>query len=180
MATPAEHLPAPAPAPSHSGVTFGSGQVTDATASRHLILIDQMIAWQIANPGKPWTQCAQALGLSALWCRMVASSDAFKARYAECKDGIIKEIGLLGLKERIAAAAEVAVERLAEKASVCDSMGELTDAAEVLLKAHYGDSKSPGASPVSLTVNNTILAARDRIMAGPVPAPPAPIEAKPA
>src|SRR5688572_18721409 len=70
---------------------------TDCVQARQMVLIDQMIAWQIANPGKKWTQCAQALGVSILWCRMMASTDAFKARYSEVKDSIIREIGLLGL-----------------------------------------------------------------------------------
>jgi hypothetical protein len=165
MSLPAEKLPSA----QQRGVTYGAGQQTDSSQSRHLILIDQMIAWQIANPGKPWTECSRALGLTATWCRMVASTDAFRARYAEVRDDVIKEIGLLGLKEKIAAAADIALDRLAEKLAVAESTGDLTDAAEMLLKAHYGDGGSRSqSSPVTVQVNTTILEARERIMSGHV------------
>lgn len=122
-----------------------------AVESRHMMLIDQMIAWGLANPGKPWTECARALGVSTLWARMVASSDAFKARYSGIRSDLIQQCGIATLKDKINAATEVVIERIAEKAVVSDSMEDLTDAAEVLLGATYGKGGAAGT-----TINATV------------------------
>jgi hypothetical protein len=136
----------------------------DSTNSRHMILIDQMIAWSIANPGKPWSQCAVALGLSTLWVRTVASTDAFRARYSQIKDDLIQECGLSTLKDKINAAAEIGVERLAAKLEVAESMSDITDATEMLLGQVYGSGKTPAPSQ-TITVNQAvILEGRDAIV----------------
>lgn len=150
----------------------------ESTHARHMVLIDQMIAWQVANPGKPWTHAAPALGVSVMWLRMMASTDSYRARYAEVSDTVIREVGLLGLKEKIAAAAELAVERLAEKVAVSESLSDIKDAAEMLLDRHYGGGGEAQA-PKHLTINQQIiLEAKEQITRGanavvvlPAPAP---------
>lgn len=135
-----------------------------------MVLIDQMIAWQIANPGKPWTQAAAAFGVSTMWLRMMASTDAFRARYSQVSNDVIREVGLLGLKEKIAAAAELAVERLADKIQTTESLADLKDATEMLLDRHYGDGGA--VAPAALTINQQIiLEARNQITGGGAPVP---------
>lgn len=152
----------------------------NAVQAKQMVLIDQMIAYQLANPGKPWTACAAALGVSTLWCRMMASSDAYKARYAQVSDKVITDVGLFGLKEKIAAAAELAVERMAEKIAVSESLGDLRDATELLLEHQFG-GKGPG-TPAPAVVNiqqSLILQGRDQICAPKEPvAEVIPLESK--
>lgn len=161
------------PSPRPHGVTRDLEEMS-AVESRHMVLIDQMIAWSIANPGKPWTDCARALGVSTLWARMVASSDAFKARYSGVKNDLIQQCGIATLKDKINAAAEVVVERIADKAVTSESMEDLVDAAEVLLGATYGKGGAAG-TVVNTTVQinaDVIREARAAIIAPKVnPAP---------
>lgn len=175
---------APAPARrlgEHGGVTKG-GVEMDATSARHMVLIDQMIAWQIANPGKPWSHCAQAMGLTPLWCRMVASTDAFRARYAEVAPELIEQIGLVPLKAKMSAVAEMALERLAEKIPLTESLGDLTDATEMLIQGIYGKQGGSGdaPAPTSLTLNQQIILEQGARLQGlevaPAPAPALPSE----
>jgi hypothetical protein len=136
--------------------------------NKHMLLIDQMISWQVANPGQPYTKMAAALGLSTLWCRRVASTDAYKVRAAEQSDVVFREIGIMGLKERITEAANAAVERMAQKIEFAESLPEITDAAEVLFDAHYklaGVGGGDGPRTVNVQTN-VILQGRDAMLSG--------------
>lgn len=158
---------AAAPPVKAHGVTYGQGTETNSVHTKHLALIDAMISWSIANPGQPWTKCAGILGVSVAWCRMVASSDAFRARYSDVRDDLLQQCGILTLRDKINGALEVTIDRITEKAAVSESMGDLTDAAEVLLDAVYGKSGAGGGAvaPANVTVNaQVILQARDGII----------------
>lgn len=159
------------------GVTRGLEDMS-AVNARHLVLIDAMISWAIANPGKRWTDCAKQLNVSTLWCRKVASTDAFRARYAEVKDKVIEQIGLPTLRDKINYTLETVIERIAEKAETSESMGDLTDAAEVLLKGAYG-GLAAGPAPATVQIQtNVILEARGEILSRNATQPAA-IEAQP-
>jgi hypothetical protein len=168
-------LPQPAP----HGVTKDL-EGHSAVESRHMILIDKMIMWQLMNPGKPWTQFAAAEGLSVMWCRMVASADAFKARYAEQSEKLMLSVGLYSVKEKVRAAAEATLERIVEKVPLAESLEDLTDAAEVLLDAHY---KLEGANPAparDITINQQIIMdGKAALEAGRKDSSPPPIEVLP-
>lgn len=160
-----ETLPAPAPDRVLPRTSEMREAGTDTTQSKHMVLIDAIIAWMIGNPGKPLTQCAAALRLSSPWVRMVASSDFFKARLAEQRDGMIAATGILTLRERIAVAAEVAVERLTEKIAVSDNMEEITDATEMLLDKYYDVSGEGPKGNGQVNVNITaIMQGRDQML----------------
>lgn len=149
----------------------------DVNSSKHMLLIDTIIAWMIGNPGKPMTHCAAALGLSTQWVRMVASTDAFKARMSEQRDNVLREVGMMGLKERIAAAAETALDRLTEKLTVADNIDSIKDATEMLLEKHFALEGTPvSRQPGGMTINvhQAIVDGRSAMLAGKNP--PAPIE----
>lgn len=123
--------------------------------ARHMILIDQLIAWAIAHPGKGWRLAAQALGLSSIFVRNVVSSDAFRARYAQVQNRTIEELGIIPLRDKIAIAADMAVERIAEKVETMESAEDLIDAADLLLSHALG---KPGATPgVQTPAGNTFI-----------------------
>lgn len=150
-----------------------------AVDARHMVLIDAMINWSIANPGKNWTECARAINMGALWVRTVASTDAFRARWAQVRNDLLQEVGIATLRDKVSAAAEMAIERLAEKIPVCESMGELSDTAEMLLNATYGKGGSnQPAGPQHVTVQTSIiLEGRRRIIEGsPASETPSPVE----
>lgn len=136
----------PAPAPTRSVGFTADNEGLQAVQAKQMALIDQMILWQMANPGKPWTECARVMDVSANWCRLVASSDAYKSRYAQASDKALKEIGMFGISERLKVATEVALDRIADKLAMSESLGDITDATEVLLKSQFGGH---GAQPVS-------------------------------
>jgi hypothetical protein len=162
----------PLPAPSAGrgiAINHQQGDGMDALSQKHMILIDAIINWAIANPGRPWTQCATALQFTPTWVRMVVNTDAFKARYAQMAPELLRQVGVASLKDRINAAAEVVIERIAEKAIVSESLGDLTDAAEVLLTAQFGKGNAAGGnpSPVNLTINQQIInSERDNLLQG--------------
>lgn len=140
--------------------------------SKHMVLVDSIIAWMISNPGQPLTKCAAALQLSTQWIRMVASTDFFKARLASKQDDILTQVGIMGLKEKIAAAAEAAVERLAEKISIADNLDSIVGAADMLLEKHYALESGRGLRGGGVVnVNMTaILQGREQMLQGPDPA----------
>jgi hypothetical protein len=137
-----------------------------------MVLIDQLIAWSIGNPGKPWTNAAAAFKLSNIFVRAVVASDAFRARYQEVRDRTLQEVGIFTLKEKIAAAADIAIERLAEKVVLTESMSDLTDATEMLLSHTYGKPGGGGSgvgigSPASvqyIQVHQAIIDGRNSIL----------------
>ena len=143
----------------------------DAVVSRHMVLIDQLINWSVVNPGKPWSHAAAAFQLSNLFVRTVVSTDAFRARYAELSGKILEGAGIMTLKDKINAAAEIGVERLAAKLEVAESVEQITDATEMLLGQIYGSpGKAGGAGPsvssVTVNVQQTIRDARDKLLSG--------------
>lgn len=165
-----QELPKPAPIP---GFAPGGVQSTGPAAigTRHMILIDQIIAWSIANPGKPWSVCATQLGVNKLFISKMVNSDTFRERYLQVRDRTLEEVGILSLKDKIAAAADVGIERIAEKLAVTESMSDLVDATEMLLNRTYGVvPQGGGASPaMSLSITNAILDGRSQMM---TPKPP--------
>lgn len=147
--------------------------------SRHMSLIDSMIAWAIANPGQPFTRMAMALGgPTALTLRQIASTDAYKARLREVAPEVLEAVGIAPLKAKIEAAAAIAIDRLSEKLATADSVSEIVDATEVLLSGIYG--KGQGAAQLAaanapsqnIQVNATILMGREMILGGQAPNPP--------
>jgi hypothetical protein len=165
---------APAAAPTRSVGFTANMEGLQAVQAKQMALIDQMILWQMANPGKPWTDCARVMEVSANWCRLVASSDAYKARYAAASDTAFREIGMFGISERLKVATEVALDRLADKLAVSESLGDITDATEVLLKGQFGGGAQAPSSQTHIHVH------QDVIMQGraALTAPPAPIDAE--
>lgn len=161
--------PPQSPAPTRSVGFTANSEGLSALQAKQMALIDQMILWQMANPGKPWTQCAQIMDVSANWCRLVASSDAYKARYAQASDKALKEIGMFGISERLKVATEVALDRLADKLAVSESIGDITDATEVLLKGQFFGKEPPAQTHVHVH-QDIIMQGREAIVSPRAPA----------
>lgn len=163
-AAPQEVLPA-------RGMTSGDIE-NDAVVSRHMVLLDAIIAWSIANPGKPWSQCAAALKFSAPFVYKVVSTDSFRARYQHKSGLILEETGIASLRDKINAAANMAIERLIEKIPGTESVGELRETADVLLDRIYGPvgagaGQTPsGPTTVVVPITAIIHQERDRLLAG--------------
>ena len=107
---------------------------TTSTVTKQTVLIDQLINWMMANPGKPMTLAATTLGLSAAWLRMVASSDAFRARLSEKQEGFDTALMIPKLSEKLRATADLAVERLHTALETSGDPQFILDSTEMLLK----------------------------------------------
>lgn len=161
---------APREAPTRSVGFTADSESLQAVQAKQMALIDQMILWQMANPGKPWTQCAQVMQVSANWCRLVASSDAYKARYAAASDKALKEIGMFGISERLKVATEVALERITEKIATSESLGDITDATEVLLKGQFGGGPQAPGPQTHVHVHQDVIMQGRTALTSPRPA----------
>lgn len=119
---------------------------TSTIQSRHMVVIDSIINWMLANPGKPLSRCAAALELSAPFVYKITSTDSFRARYNSQSGAILEGAGIASLVDKINTAAHLTVERLIEKIPTTESIGELRDTADVLLDRIYGPGgSSPGS-----------------------------------
>lgn len=105
-----------------------------ALREKQLVLIDSLINWMLANPGKPFTHAAQVLGFSAAWLRTVASSDAFQQRMAEKQKDFDVQLMIPTLAQKLTGVAKLAVEQLERQIEVSGDPAFLLDATEMLLK----------------------------------------------
>jgi hypothetical protein len=112
-----------------------------ATNTKHLVVIDEVIAWMILNPGVSVSKASHAMGgpikYSTLWLRQLISTDAFKARLAEKQKDCDAALLIPQLREKLHAVTEAAVERLGDMIPVSTDPEFVLDAAEMLLKTHY-------------------------------------------
>lgn len=136
---------------------------------KHMVFIDSLIAWMTANPGKPITLAARHLGVGVIFARAIAASDAFRNRYEEVRNETLREAGIIPLRDKILVAADMAVERLAERIPEIESTSDLVDVTETLLAQAYGkpQAQAPVAQPpqqVNVTVQAAILAGRSRLL----------------
>jgi len=136
----------------------------NSLAMKHTMLLDQLINWSLANPGKPWGDAAVSFGINANWIRRLVSTDAFRARYQEAAGEVMTQVGIASLKEKVALAADLAVERLMEKIPLTDSIGQLSDTADMLLGHVYGKDIAPAPSQHVVVLQQTILAGRGEIV----------------
>lgn len=141
--------------------------------SKHLVVIDELINWMIMNPGLSVTKASHTLGgpiqFSTIWLKMVASSDAFKARLSEKQKEIDALLFVPQLREKLTATTEMAVERLSEMLPVATDPQFVLDAAEVLLKQTYvtpnvQPSSSQGTTVQVDTATIVIQQSRDRLL----------------
>lgn len=141
--------------------------------SKHLVVIDELINWMIMNPGLSVTKASHTAGgpiqFSQIWLKMVASSDAFKARLAEKQKEIDALLLVPQLREKLTATTEMAVERLSEMLPVATDPQFVLDAAEVLLKQTYVSpsvqSSSGGGTTVQVDRATIVIqSARDRLL----------------
>lgn len=105
-----------------------------ALREKQLVLIDSLINWMLANPGKPFTHAAQVLGFSPAWLRTVASSDAFQQRMAEKQKDFDVQLMIPTLAQKLTGVAKLAVEQLERQIEVSGDPAFLLDATEMLLK----------------------------------------------
>lgn len=160
------------PGPGPTGIITREAQEHgSAFDTRHLALIDGMINWQVANPGQPYTKMAVALAMNVVTLRQIASTDAYKARLREIAPEVLQAVGIASLKEKMDLAASIAMEKMAEKIQVSESLADITDATEVLLRGIYGKDGAQGGGPLApaaapVQINQTILLGRELMLAG--------------
>lgn len=149
------------------GVVPTSLRATEAvtsTVTKQTVLIDQLINWMMANPGKPMTLAATTLGLSAAWLRMVASSDAFRARLSEKQEGFDTALMIPKLSEKLRATADLAVEKLNHQLEISGDPQFILDSTEMLLKTQGAavGIKAPDPQQTFNVDNLTLVIAQQR------------------
>jgi hypothetical protein len=103
-------------------------------------------------------------GYSYSYTSIIINSDAFRAYLTSLEDDVRKDVLLPHLRDRLQGAANLAVERLAEKLAVEQSTQVLTDSTEVLLRA-----LGYGAPKTTVTVNtqaNTFVTDKETLARG--------------
>lgn len=110
----------------------------------------------IANPGKGcMARCAAEFNLTPHWLSSLVHSDAFQAYYRNRRDEFFAT-GIVSLGEKIAGAADRAIERLAEAIETEKETRTLADAADKLLN-RLGYGATGAANSINTTVNNTYV-----------------------
>ena len=161
---------------------LSSGMLRTTVASKHMVIIDQVIDWMLLNPGaavyKASKQNGGPLELTPTWIRQVASSDAFKARLREKQQEMDAAILVPTLKERLEAVATQALERMEQMVHVATDPEFIRDSTEMLLEQHYKLGIPAGGNGQGQTTINidartvAIVESRKRILEGSV-VPPA-------
>lgn len=134
-----------------------------ALREKQLVLIDSLINWMLANPGKPFTHAAGVLGFSAAWLRTVASSDAFQQRMAEKQKDFDTQLMIPTLAQKLTGVAKLAVEKLEIAIESSGDPAFLLDATEMLLKTQGAGVgiQAPGA-PTFKVDQMTLVIAEER------------------
>lgn len=140
----------------------------EACASKHLVVIDELINWMLMNPGVSVSKASFKNGgpiqYSAVWLKQVASADAFRARLREKQSQIDAALLVPSLREKLHHTTEMAVERIADMLPVATDPGFILDAAEMLLKAQYGGyAGAPAQPPGQPPAGNTFVIDRATI-----------------
>lgn len=141
---------------------------------------EAILEYMIANPEKPQNDVAAYFDVTPAWLSMIINSDLFQERLA----GVIQqghEVGIFSVKEKMAATASMALDRLMDRIPLETDVGELTKAANVTLKGlGYGNPKVPELPAGGIHQTNVYVAspellqkAKDTMQAvhGIVPSP---------
>lgn len=148
-------------------VGLADGESFTALREKQMILIDQLINWMLANPGRPFTEASKILGFSATWLRTVASSDSFRQRLAEKQKDFDTQLMIPALADKLRGVAKLAVERLELAIETSGDPEFLLDASEMLLKTQGmigAGPATPGtpAGPTFQVDNMTLVIAEER------------------
>lgn len=124
---------------------------------KHEAILDMMLA----NPQMKLRDIAREMGVSQSWLSCIIHSDAFQRRLSARQEEIFNAT-LLPLKDKIAGAAAVAVEKLSESvenASPAADREFVLDATEKLLKAAGFTGRESVAESVNAQQNNFFFGA---------------------
>lgn len=145
-------------------------------ASKHMVIIDQVIDWMLLNPGMAVSKASKQNGgpfdLTPVWLRQIVSSDAFKARLREKQDHFDAAIMVPTLKERLESVTHQALERMEQMLPVATDPEFVKDSTEMLLEQHYkmgvpqGDRSGQGITVQINAETIAIVDSRKRILEG--------------
>ena len=119
---------------------------------KHEAILDMMLA----NPQMKLRDIAREMGVSQSWLSCIIHSDAFQRKLSERQEEIFNAT-LMPLKDKIAGAAAVAVEKLSEgveSASPVTDREFVLDATEKLLKAAGFTGREPVEGGINAQQNN--------------------------
>lgn len=132
---------------------------------------EQVINWLILNPHLKLRECADHFGYTQSWLSTLIHSDAFQAQLKSRQEQVFAQVAG-SIPEKLAAAADVAIEKLSEKVEKSEDPEFILDAFDKILhRAGYApaSAKNPGGNTVNNTLNvfqvdkATLASARDNI-----------------
>lgn len=128
-----------------------------------------VLQWLLANPHRTLLECAKELGYTTVALRLIMSSDAFQAEYAQRAQEAGLEVAhhSFDIRRKLKLLAHTTVDDLLNKAELgLLSPRETLSAGNLALKSlGYGQPSPTSAMQVNLTVNTAVLeAARSRVL----------------
>lgn len=109
--------------------------------------------WMLANPDKPLKECAIALGYTQSWLSIIINSQAFRDYYGKMREECDGP-EIISLREKLTGVANMAIERLGERAQCEQDTKLLLDIADKALhRLGYAPQRGPEPAPSSTTVN---------------------------
>lgn len=105
-----------------------------------------MIDFILSNPRASRGEIAARYGYTVPWVSRIINSEAFREKFAQRRAEVVDPEILVATENRLAALADEALEKIAEKLRAPQSIDTLTKVADLALKAQGFGAKAPAVA----------------------------------